>query len=50
MRCRVTVVVLCVSVYVHVSVCLSATTLAAIYLVWKSKVQCYTVLFGVANV
>jgi hypothetical protein len=37
MRCRVTVVVLCV----YLSVCLSVTTLTATYLIYESKVRCY---------
>ena len=39
---RGTVVILCV--------CVSVTTLAATYLVCKSKLRCYTVSYGVPNV
>ena len=31
------------------SVCLSVTKLAATYLVCKSKLRCYTILYGVPN-
>ena len=45
MRCRVTVLGLCVGV----SVCLSVTVLAATYLIFKSQMKCRTVLYGVFN-
>ena len=44
-RRRVTVLGLCVSV----SVCLSVTMLAATYLVCKSQMKCHMVLYGVFN-
>ena len=48
MRCRVTVVVLCLSVCL--SVCVSVTTLAATYLVNMSKVRQYTVSCGLLQI